>query len=144
MAASLRAAQDPVRSPRGKGLCPDPNPYPATVRGSPSPRRALTPPPDHPPARLTLAEIAILRMYTGPWFKAINFYLRYLPEVHCCSSTPYYEPLVGAPPGLCETHNPRRCFLIYGASSASDSSADSAICASCGKPKSEHSLGKPK
>ena len=33
------------------------------------------------PKLLTKAEVAILRMYTGPWFKCSNFYLRYLPEV---------------------------------------------------------------
>ena len=71
------------------------------------------------PERLSLAETAVLRTYTGPWFQAINFYLRYLPEVHCCDKTPYYEH-----------HNPRRCFL------AKPGHED--ICDTCQKPKSLH------
>jgi hypothetical protein len=52
------------------------------------------------PEPLSLAETAVLRTYTGPWFQAINFYLRYLPEVRCCDASPYYEH-----------YNPGRCFL---------------------------------
>ena len=52
------------------------------------------------PQRLSHIEIAVVRAYTGPWFKSINFYLRYLPEALCCESQPYYEHL-----------DPRRTFL---------------------------------
>ena len=72
------------------------------------------------PERLSLAETAVLRTYTGPWFQAINFYLRYLPEVHCCDPSPYYEH-----------HDPRRCFL------AKPGHED--VCIACDKPKSKHS-----
>ena len=72
------------------------------------------------PERLSLAETAVLRTYTGPWFKAINFYLRYLPEVRCCDTSPYYEH-----------YDPRRCFL------AKPGHED--VCNECGKPKSKHS-----
>ena len=34
--------------------------------------------------RVTVVEVAVLRAYTGPWFVAINFYLRYLPVADCC------------------------------------------------------------
>jgi len=71
------------------------------------------------PERLSLAETAVLRTYTGPWFQAINFYLRYLPEVRCCDASPYYEH-----------YDPRRCFL------AKPGHED--VCHACGKPKSKH------
>jgi len=71
------------------------------------------------PERLSLAETAVLRTYTGPWFQAINFYLRYLPEVRCCDASPYYEH-----------YDPRRCFL------AKPGHED--VCHFCGKPKSKH------
>jgi hypothetical protein len=71
------------------------------------------------PERLSLAETAVLRTYTGPWFQAINFYLRYLPEVRCCDASPYYEH-----------YNPRRCFL------AEPGHED--VCHFCDKPKSKH------
>jgi hypothetical protein len=71
------------------------------------------------PERLSLAETAVLRTYTGPWFQAINFYLRYLPEVRCCDASPYNEH-----------YDPRRCFL------AKPGHED--VCHACNKPKSKH------
>ena len=32
----------------------------------------------------------MLRAYTGPWFKAINFYLRFVPTAECCTAMPYH------------------------------------------------------
>ena len=75
------------------------------------------------PEALSLAEVAALRAYTGPWFKAINFYLRYSslsPEVHCCDTQPYYEH-----------HEPRKCFLA--------DPTRAGTCKGCGKREEEHS-----
>ena len=59
------------------------------------------------PKMLTMAEIAILRLYTGPWFKSINFYLRYLPEVRWLMDLfgPLLDPVQNRALDLCEaTH----------------------------------------
>ena len=81
---------------------------------------------------LTNAEIVVLRMYTGPWFEAINFFLRYRPEVMCCDPTPYFEPLRDKTKdeGVRKPHNARRCFLA-------DPKREG-VCIQCGKPESEH------
>ena len=40
---------------------------------------------------LSRAEIAVTRLYTGPWFQPINFYLRYQKDgAMCCTSAPYH------------------------------------------------------
>ena len=68
---------------------------------------------------LSLAEIAILRVYTGPWFKAVNFYLRYGPTtVFTCDAQPYFKH-----------HDASKCYLAKTAAS---------VCLLCGKPKAEH------
>ena len=79
---------------------------------------------------LSLAEIAILRVYTGPWFKAVNFYLRYGPTtVLTCEAQPYFEH-----------HDASKCYLANPAASlrASADERAASVCLLCGKPKAEH------
>ena len=69
---------------------------------------------------LSLPEVAIARMYTGPWFQAINFYHRYVPAVLCCDSAqPYYEH-----------HDVRKTFLA--------DASDEQSCCLCSKRKDDH------
>jgi hypothetical protein len=68
--------------------------------------------------------VAVLRAYTGPWYVAINFYLRYLPNATCCTSTPYYVD---------DTHSAykaRRFFL--------SDPARPDWCKLCGRARAEH------
>ena len=71
--------------------------------------------------RLSRAEIVVLRMYTGPWFQSINFYLRYLPSALCCDEQPYHAH-----------YDARRCYL--------DDPQNPGVCrhARCMRPKAEH------
>ena len=84
--------------------------------------------------KLSLAEIVILRCYTGPWFQAINYNLRHLPEARCCDATPYFEDLpIQGDAGKEKSHNPRRVFLR-------DPSSVEAVCIHCGRSEDEHSV----
>ena len=69
--------------------------------------------------KLTIVEIAVLRVYTGRWFQAINFYLRNLPKCQTCSEKPYYEH-----------YDPGSIFL--------SSDHDKDVCRLCQRLKSEH------
>jgi hypothetical protein len=74
--------------------------------------------------RVTVVEVAVLRAYTGPWFVAINFYLRYLPVADCCTSTPYHSD------DALRAYDPRRLFLA--------DPSDPSSCKLCGKTRREH------
>jgi hypothetical protein len=81
------------------------NAQPAKLRGTPD--------------ELTRAEITLLRVYTGPWFEAFNFNMRYGPFAACCSHQPYHPH-----------YDARRLFLR--------SPSDTTRCILCGKERSEH------
>ena len=75
----------------------------------------------------------MLRAYTGPWFAAVNFYLRYLPDalpyasdLRCCDAQPYFVAF--KPHGA---HSARRCFL--------EDPKRKGVCRQCGKPFDKHS-----
>ena len=79
---------------------------------------------------LSRAEIAVLRLYTGPWFKAVNFYLRYLPVAECCTSTPYHVDEAENADGSHAAYDVRRFYL--------DGTNETVPCRRCNKKRSEH------
>ena len=95
--------------PASKGLAPNPELEPAFTRDKGRDGWTLKDFHDKQPAGqqgwgeewlLSLAEVAILRLYTGPWFVAINFFLRYGPWIETCDDEAYHTH-----------HDASRCFL---------------------------------
>jgi len=116
--------------PASKGSAPNPEQEPAYTRDLEHRGKRLDDfwrqqPQFGKERELSRAEVAVLRLYTGPWFKVINFYLRYLPVVECCTSTPYHVD-----DSTFEAYDVRRFFL--------QSASESDTCRQCGKPRSEH------
>ena len=61
-----------------------------------------------------MLELAAGRLYTGPWFTPINFWLRFGPVVHTCDPEPYHTH-----------HSPRRLFQA----------GANGLCRGCGKTR---------
>ena len=115
--------------PSTKGEAPTPNDEKAYTRDLGHARRTLDDFWRDQPRRgtdneLSRAEVVVARAYTGPWYKAINFYLRYLPVAECCESTPYYLDAAH------EAYDPRRLFL--------SDPARPETCALCGRARAAH------
>jgi len=116
--------------PDSKGPAPNPEQEPAYTRDLGHDGKRLDDFWREQPARgtkneLSRAEVTVLRLYTGPWFTVINFYLRYLPVVECCTSTPYHVD-----ESTLKAYDVRRFFL--------ESASESDTCWQCGKPRLEH------